>query len=214
MADRVKTRPYRSVLRAEQAQATRRAILTAARALFVRHGYAETSLADVAQQARVARPTVFAAFGSKAALLKAVLDVALAGDDDPVPVAERPWFRPVFQARSARALFDAYAAACMTISSRAADVYEVVRAASDSGGEVAKLWQELKDQRHTGAAMVVSRLNEVAKLRQGLTRQTATDVLWTLNDPALYWALVVERQWDPTTFQEWLSTTMRCQLAG
>lgn len=79
-------------------------------------------LADVARAAGVARPTVFAAFGSKAALLRQVLDEALAGDDEPVPVAHRPWFRPVWEAREPAAVLEAYAGVCTLIAGRAAGV--------------------------------------------------------------------------------------------
>src|SRR5262245_5178069 len=81
-------RRYESPLRDQQARQTRQAIVAAANRLFVGRGYAATSLADIAREAAVARPTVFSAFGSKAALLREVVDQALAGDDEPVPVSE------------------------------------------------------------------------------------------------------------------------------
>ncbi|MDT7554326.1 MAG: hypothetical protein QOI16_2862, partial [Pseudonocardiales bacterium] len=91
-------RTYHSPVRAESARRTRQMIVAAARALFLERGYTAASLRDVAEMAGVARPTVAAAFGSKPALLRQILDEALAGDDEPVPVAERPWFAPVFEA--------------------------------------------------------------------------------------------------------------------
>ena len=96
--DREPKRRYQSRLRQDSTRRTRQAIVAAAGELFVANGYAATSLADIAVAAGVARPTVFAAFGSKPTLLRQVLDEALAGDDEPVPVADRPWFRPVWDA--------------------------------------------------------------------------------------------------------------------
>lgn len=78
----------------------------------------------VAAEAGVARPTVFAAFGSKAALLRQVLDQALAGDDEPVPVAQRPWFQPVWDATAPPEVVDAYAAVCTLIGARAARIFD------------------------------------------------------------------------------------------
>src|SRR4051812_35933483 len=101
-------RRYQSPVREEGARRTRQAIVAAAGDLFVERGYASTSLAEVAVAAGVARPTVFAAFGSKAALLQHVLDQALAGDDASVAVADRPWFRPVWDATTPVAVLDAY----------------------------------------------------------------------------------------------------------
>ena len=91
-------RAYRSPLREQNARRTRQAVVAAATRLFVERGYAATSLASIAAAADVARPTAFAAFGSKPALLREALDQALAGDDEPVPVARRPWFQPVWKA--------------------------------------------------------------------------------------------------------------------
>src|SRR6476661_10088036 len=82
-------RPYRSTLRADQARATRRAIVSAARDLFVELGWSHTTIDAVAGRAQVSRKTVFTSVGGKAALLKLALDWALVGDDEPVPLSRR-----------------------------------------------------------------------------------------------------------------------------
>lgn len=66
-------------------------MIAAASELFVRDGYLQTTMADVARAADVAVQTLYLGFGSKVAVLAAALDVAIAGDDDLVPVLERPW---------------------------------------------------------------------------------------------------------------------------
>ena len=85
------SRPYRSPVRAERAARTRAAILAAAHVRFLADGYAATTVRSVAQAAGVSVPTIELAFGTKAALLKAAIDVAIAGDDEPVAVLDRPW---------------------------------------------------------------------------------------------------------------------------
>ena len=60
---------YHSERRQEQAEATRQAILDAARALFIERGYAGTTVADIAAAARVAVPTVYVSVGPKPAIL-------------------------------------------------------------------------------------------------------------------------------------------------
>jgi len=82
-------RPYRSPLRDEQARATRRAVVGAARDLFVALGWSRTTSEAVAARAGVSRKTVFSSVGGKAELLKLALDWALVGDDQPVPMAQR-----------------------------------------------------------------------------------------------------------------------------
>ncbi|PZG14279.1 TetR/AcrR family transcriptional regulator [Nonomuraea aridisoli] len=200
-------RRYRSPLREESARRTRQAVVAAARELFVARGYAATSLADVAAAAGVARPTVFAAFGSKAALLHRVVDEALAGDDEPVPVAERPWFRPVFEAAGQEAVLDAYARVAELIGARAAQVFETVRRAADAAPEAAELWRTMVDNRRAGARMVVERLTSLGPL--AVETERAIDVVWFYNDPAHYAALVTGRGWPPDAYVAWLSSQMR-----
>ncbi|MFF0308489.1 TetR/AcrR family transcriptional regulator [Streptosporangium sp. NPDC004379] len=205
-------RPYRSSVRADGARRTRRAIVTAAGELFVAHGYVATSLADVAAAAGVARPTVFSAFGSKPALLKEVLDQALAGDDAPVPVAERPWFRPVWDAATPAAVLDAYARVCVLIGGRAAPIFETVRRAADAAPEVTELWRSLQANRRAGARMVVERAASLGPLRPELDSGRAVDVLWFLNDPAHHHAMVTGCGWTPDAFCGWLAGMMRDAL--
>ncbi|WP_460304504.1 TetR/AcrR family transcriptional regulator [Actinocorallia aurea] len=203
-------RQYVSPVREEAARRTRAAIIAAATELFVAQGYLGTSLSDVARAAGVARPTVTASFGSKPMLLKQVLDEALAGDDQPVPVAERPWFRPVWEASSPAGVLDAYARVCTLIGDRAAPVFETVRRAADSSPELTELWHTLQQNRLAGARMVVEHAGTLGPLSH--TTTAAVDVLWMLNDPAHFNALVGERAWSPDAFTAWLSVTMRAAL--
>ena len=95
------SRAYDATGRREQARANRARVLDTARDLFVADGYAATSMTRIARAAGVSTPTVFAAFGSKANLLKEAAESALVGDAEPVPLAERPQMRRVYEAPSA-----------------------------------------------------------------------------------------------------------------
>jgi AcrR family transcriptional regulator len=205
-------RTYRSTVREQGARRTRQAIVAAAGTLFVERGYVATSLAEVAHAAGVARPTAAAAFGSKPALLRQVLDEALAGDDEPVPVAERPWFAPVWQAATTVDVLDAYAGVCTLIGRRAARVFEIVRRAADSSAEVAELWATAQRNRRAGADMVVRRAARVGALRPDLVLPRAVDALWVLNDPALYGALVLDSGWPEDDHRAWLAGQMRAAI--
>ncbi|MFE1956278.1 MULTISPECIES: TetR/AcrR family transcriptional regulator [Streptomyces] len=201
-------RRYASPLREQRARQTRQAVLAAATRLFVARGYAATSLADIAAGAEVARPTVFAAYGSKAALLREAVDQALAGDDEPVPVAERPWFRPVWDARTPEAVLRAYAEVCRVIGERAAEIFEVVRRAADGGAEPAALWDTMQRNRRAGAAMVVDRLEALASAPPALERERAVDVVWMYNDPAHYRSLVLTCGWSGEEYAAWIAGQM------
>ena len=206
-------RSYRSPLREENARRTRQAVVTAATRLFVERGYAATSLADIAAAAAVARPTAFAAFGAKPALLRAVIDQALAGDDEPVPVAERPWFRPVWEAATPGAAVDAYAHVCKLINGRAARLMEVARRAADEGPEISELWETLQRNRRAGAAMVVRHLATLSPVPDDLETERATDIVWIFNDPVHYDALVHQRGWTEDDYAAWTADQMRHGLA-
>jgi AcrR family transcriptional regulator len=205
-------RPYRSAVREEGARRTRRAIVLAATTLFVERGFVAASLGDIAAAAGVARPTVTAAFGSKAALLAEVVDEALAGDDEPVPVSERPWFRPVWEARTQEELLTAYAQVCTVIGARAARPFEVLRRAAASGPEIAELWESARRNRRTGAGMVVDRIRALGPVDELPGRDHMTDVVWFFNDPAHYDTLVLQRGWTEHDFTGWLAARMQDAL--
>src|SRR5687768_9797810 len=88
-------RSYDATGRQEQARQTRRAVLESARRLFLDGGYTATTMAAIAAEAGVSVETVYKAFRTKPALLKAVLDVAIAGDDEPVPMLQRDLVRRI-----------------------------------------------------------------------------------------------------------------------
>lgn len=205
-------RSYHSPVRAEAARRTRRAIAAAAAELFVERGYTATSLSDVAQIAGVARPTVAAAFGSKPALLRQVLDEALAGDDEPVPVAQRPWFAPVWEATAPAGVLDAYAGVCVLINKRVARIFETVHRAAGESPEIAELWATVARNRRYGAEMVIRQAALTGPLRDDIPHDHIVDSLWTLNEPSTYTALVLGRQWTDQEYETWLSTQMQAAV--
>jgi AcrR family transcriptional regulator len=205
-------RQYRSPVREEAALRTRRAVVIAAAALFAERGYTASSLREVADAAGVARPTVAAAFGSKPALLRQIVDEALAGDDEAVPVADRAWFAPVWQAEEPSAVLEAYAGVCTLIGRRAARIFEVVHQAAADSPEIGELWTTLLHNRRLGAQMVLRRARETGPLRPDLTEDHAVDALWVLNAPALYGSLVRDRGWSEAQYRRWLATQMQAAV--
>jgi hypothetical protein len=138
------------------------------------------------------------------------MDEALAGDDEPVPVAQRPWFRPVLDAATRGELFDASAAVCCLIGARAAMLFEVCRRAADQGPETRAIWKTAVSNRRLGAVMVAARLAEIEPRvwPDGSSRRSRlVDGIWMLNDPSRYEALVTQRGWDEPSFTQWLSAT-------
>jgi AcrR family transcriptional regulator len=206
------TRRYVSPLRRDAAARTRQAVLDAARELFAAQGYTATTIEQIAGRAGVSKPTVFAAVGSKQAILKQLRDIALAGDDEPVPVAQRPWYREALAEPDPRRALRVYARNATAIHRRAADVHEVLRAAAASDQDLHGLWRASEDERRGGAAIVVDALLGKSPLKAGLDRAAAIDVVWVLTASDIFWRLVRTRRWSHAQYENWLGDTLCAQL--
>ena len=205
-------RPDHSPHRQQQATATRTRIAIAAAELFATHGYARTSIDQIATHAGVARPTVYAAFPGKPALLKHAIDLHLAGDDAPIPVRERPWFQELLHQPDQRRMLELHARNNRHMAQRVAALQEAVRNAAAADDHIAQLYATLKQQRLTGARHVAQALAALGPLRDNMDLDTATDLLWTFNDPALWTNLVTDRGWPPDHYQTWLAHTLQQSL--
>jgi AcrR family transcriptional regulator len=204
-------RRYESPRRREQAEATRVAILEAAERLFSRRGYGGTSVSEIAEAAGVALKTVYASFGTKAELLRALWNLRMRGDEDPVPLAERTWFRELLGEPHPRRRLDLVARNARVVRERTAALSEVVRQAAPGDEQIAQLWSRFqRDLYELGMRRVAETLASDGVLATDTT--TATDVLWTLTHPDIYLLLVRERGWTPETYERWLGDALRRQL--
>jgi len=199
----VKRRPYRTTIRRGDAPVL---ICQAAHTLFSTKGYLATSIEDIAAEAGVARPTIFTAVGSKSTILRLVVDQALAGDDAPVPIAERPWWREAIDEPDAVRSIQLVARNMCLINVRAAPVLRALETAATVDAEAGEVWDRFQRQRHEG-------LNEVAVALSGKTdrlrydEDTITDTLWMLS-PDAYLRLVRDAGWPLERFQDWLTDAL------
>lgn len=198
--------------RQRKARATQRAVLVAARQLFVEHGYGSTTIQAIADAADVAAQTVYATFGNKRTILDRVLDVTIAGDDAEAAVNARDWMRPVWDAATASERLRGYAGAVRQIMERAGEVFAVVASAAESDPDAVPLAEQTEQRRRTGAASVVDSVMSVGELRPGLTRERAIDVLWLLNSPAVFRQLVRRARWSLDEYEAWLAEAMVNEL--
>ena len=205
-------RPYQSPLRERQAQSTRLTIIEAAAHLFIAQGYVATSMDEIAQAAGVGRATTFASMGGKAAILKAVYDIATVGDDEPIPLPQRPWAIAVRNEPDPHRMIDAYAGMITEVSGRVAPIFEAMHGAAAADPEARALWDAVRKERRGGAAGFVGFVVARNALRAGVDRKRAGDVVWALIDPGLYHLLVIEMAWTPAQFRVWLAETLRAQL--
>jgi AcrR family transcriptional regulator len=205
-------RRYHSPRRVEQAAATRRAILEAAQRLFEQHGYSATSMAAIAAEASVSLKTVYVTFETKSGLLRALWHLLLRGDEEPVPVGERPWFRAVLDEPDPERQLRLHIRNAKLVRARVGPLLEVVRRAAPADPEVDELWGRIQAEFYDNQRLVVEALDEKKALRTGLDTARATDILWTLNHPDLYWLLVNERRWTSDQHEEWMTGVLCEQL--
>jgi AcrR family transcriptional regulator len=208
------SRRYRSPRRAATARTTRCAILDAARELFITQGYAATSIDQIAERAQVSKPTVFASVGSKRVLLKELRDIALAGDEEPVPVPERAWVQELLAEPDQRQTLRLYARGSTQLQARYVDLEEVVHAAAGAEAALRELWQTNEQERLVAARFFVDNLLSKGPLRAGLDREAAADVLSLYMATDNFRRLVRGRGWDLPRFEQWLATTLCEQLLG
>jgi AcrR family transcriptional regulator len=176
--------------------------------LFVAQGYAATTVAQIAAQAHVSQPTVYGSCGSKAALLKRCIDVALAGDDRDLAVVDRPLAAWVQGADDPHEMLGRYAVMMRTMARRAAPIYDVLVRAADSDPELGDLLENFEGQRLRAAAMVVEALAERGGLAPGLSVDAARDTVWVLNAPELYVTLTRKRRWTQARYESWARDTL------
>jgi AcrR family transcriptional regulator len=205
-------RRYASRLREEQARETRRRVVDAAGALFRERGYDGTTITDVAEAAGTSVATVYNAVGGKPALLKAVYDVALAGDDAPVPIAERPGFVAMQQAPDARSALHAYAGLGREMAERALPLLVLVLGSHEP--DLRAFAETIEQERLRGTRMTAGMIEERFGLRPGLTADRAGEILWALTSPELAERLVLRRGWSWDEFQRFLGEAATSALVG
>jgi AcrR family transcriptional regulator len=206
-------RRYKSPLRQEQARDTQRRILTAAEELFLDSGYSRTSIAAIAQRAGVSAQTVYNAFGTKAGLAKRLHDVRLAGDDERVPMAERPAFQQLARETDPRRALLTYARIGREIAGRVGTVQAALMAGAAAGDpDLTSLVATTDNERAIGTGHMARRLAQLRALKPGLDAGRAGDLLWTLTAPEIFRRLTVDRGWSLDAYERWLGETMCASL--
>lgn len=201
-------RRYDSSGRRARAAASRRQVVAAAHDLFTAQGYAATAVTAVAKAAGVSGPTVYAAFGSKAGLLKVCIDVAIAGDDAEVPVIARPLATWVYDTGDPRQLVERYAVMMGVLAGRAGPIYDVLVRAADAEPELSALLADLEGQRLKAATILATAIADRGGLPPGRTIAHARDTIWLLNAPELYVTVTGRRGWSSERYVDWARTAL------
>ena len=214
MASEVKRprRKYHSPLRADQAEQTRSRVLAAAFDLFVERGYAGTTVTSIAERASVSAETIYLSLGGKRGLLEGVIEMAIAGADDP-PSRTNPWWDEVAALPDARErLGKMVEYSCRTLA-RTRPIHAVIRGAADKEPFASELGRRLLHER---LANQTERIREHLEgdLREGLTPVGAGQRYCALTSPELYQMLTVEFGWSAGRHEKWVAGVLETELLG
>ena len=190
----------------------RRAVIQAARDLFLERGYAATTIEAISEEADVLPATVYRLFSSKLGILKALLDVSIAGDDEAVPLQDRPQARALFADPDPRNQLSGFAGITGGIMSRAEPVYRILVSAAGSDPGAAALLAEQARQRDQGQEQIARSLARIGALRSALRERDAADIIHALMSPEVYRLLVGDQGWYPDRYRQWLTDTPIGQL--
>jgi AcrR family transcriptional regulator len=212
-SDKTSRRRYHAPRRAAAAARTRERVVVSAKRAFEDRGWAGATIPLVAARAGVSHQTVEAIFGTKAALLKAVVDFSIRGDVGALPLRRREAFAAMEAAPDAASMLDVHASLVRGVSERSAWIAWVVEHAAASDRRVAQLWRTMTANRRSGvewaAATVLGKPGAPAA-----PRPHVENVFWVALDWGTYRTLTRERDLDPAAFEAWLRSYYRGMLGA
>jgi AcrR family transcriptional regulator len=192
----------------------RRAVVDAARALFLERGYQATTIDAISDHSDVPAATVYRLFSSKLGILNALLDVSIAGDDQTLSIQQRPQIAALFAEPNPAKFLAGFATITVAINARSSDVYRILTSAAASDPAAAELLADYQQQRDRGQGRIARSLARTRALRPGLRRRDAADLIHALMSPELYRLLVIDRDWPPQRYEQWLTRTLTDQLTS
>lgn len=196
---------------AERARATRRRVVEAATALFVENGYVQTTMADIARKAGVAVQTLYLSFGSKVAVLAAALDVAIVGDDEAVPVLERPWVESLREQSDGIGALNAIIDATAEITVRVYPLWAAMSAAA-ADPEVGALLAEDSRRRFHTMSVTMADIAGRFPLAPGMSVERATQILNATISLQTYGVLVMEHSWSVPDWRDFAGRAIRAEI--
>ena len=205
-------RRYSTPKRDQRAATTRAAILAAAETLFLRDGYARTSMKAIAAQAGVSEKTMYLTFTSKATLLRQVIQLAVRGDEPSTPLAEQPEWRALV-AGPAEEIFTRFAARNATLMTRTAAVIALGESAASTDPELARYRDQAHTETRTNLRALAAELKARGVLARGISEQDAADTIYALaTDESVYLRLTGECGWTPARYADLIAGTLTAAL--
>lgn len=209
MSDPVKPkRKYASTRRAEQAADTRATVIASARRLFIEGGWQGTTIAGIAREAGVSSETIYAVFGNKQALLRAVLEHAVRRLEPNVPLLEQKGAQAIAAATDQRGQIALFCKDITEVLGNVAELMAVVRMAASSDSELTEIYRDLHAGRRRNLAFVAKSLGDHGPLRDGMDADAATTQIWRLASPELFLLMTQVEEISPSGYADWLEQAL------
>jgi AcrR family transcriptional regulator len=207
-------RPYHSPKRAAAALKTRQAIRAAAEALFLRNGYARTTMRGIAEQAGVSEKTMYLTYATKANLLREVIQVAARGDEAPETLAERSEWRAVM-AGPLDEVFARFAALNAALMTRTAQIIALAESAAAVDPELAEHRARARATARADLHALAAELKRRGALAPGVSEQDAADTMYAIsNDASVFLRLTTECGWNEARYADLIARTLKATLAA
>jgi hypothetical protein len=188
-------RTYNSSRRRLQAAQTRRLIIESARKLFYERGYASATIEAIV-------------FGNKQAILRNLVGITLVGDDEPVPLLERPFIKEAGLETDQRNLINKFAKDIYQIMSRMSPIFSLLRTTAKTDAEIAALLTRLLNERLGGMSFFVDQLNRIGPLREQALPDQARASVWALSSAEVFDLLTRDLGWSEERYIRWLSDSL------
>jgi len=195
--------------RDEYAEATRQAILKAARRLFSERGYFATKVDDIAALARVAPATVYAVSGGKQGLLHKLMEL---WTTDPIVAAT---IGRIETMDDPVAIVGLLAESCRRMRVEFADIMRVMLATAPHDPAVGKSLATATRRYRQALLPIGQRLADLGALHEGTSVSQAVDLLWFYFGYAGLFTLHDDLGWSYERAERWLATeASRALLRG
>ena len=207
-----RSRPYDASGRKQRALASQERVLEVARQRFAERGYAETTIEEIASEAGVAVPTVYAAFGSKRGVLGRLLARLVSGEASAPPILQTAGAREVLAEPDRRRALGLFAGHITEIQDRLGPIFEVMKSAARTEPDVAELYARAQQHRYANLEALARSLAERGPLRPGVTVEDAGRTIWVLASPETRHMLRAHAGWSAERYRTWLGDTLAAAL--
>ncbi len=175
---------------------------------------AGSTIEAISDRSDVPQATVYRLFSSKVGILKSLLDVSVVGDDKAVAMPDLPHVRALLADRDPENQLSGFAGNTRDVMSRSEPLYRILVSAAGSDPDAAALLADQTRRRQEGQGLIARSLTRAGALRPKLRERDAADIIHALMSPEVYQLLVIDREWTPERYEQWLKGILIDQLLG